>query len=342
MDPPSLVTVVPLVGPFHTRFPLYTVVHVRSILEQLKPDVVAIATLAPGALERPGWQATGELALPHTVVPWARRRGVPLVEVGSLAGTPGEPGNPDDAAEFDRFLSEFEAGRERLRRVQAALEPVKELLSRSLNLSRIRAELLPAIAAYEAARREEYGEGPGTGWAVERAERVAERVAALQHDHVALVAGVDDLPALTEALGRRMRLADAPDPAPDPQEARTRALLDVAMRGEVDDPGALLAQLRETPGAEARYHQANLLLAFDHVPEALELLKEVTSGDFQEPYFLPGFVLARLGQLYDLTGERTAALRAYRGALALDYAPPEAEEAARAGLEAPFAWPSKE
>ncbi|NLG08537.1 MAG: hypothetical protein GX560_04700 [Deinococcales bacterium] len=341
MAPSLRVTVVPLVGPFHTRFPLYTVVHVRSILERLQPEAVALASLPPGALGAPGWQATPEIALPHTVVPWARRRGVPLVEVASVAGGPGEPGNAEDAERFERFLSEFEAGRAHLRQVQAALRPVQELLGRALDLGRIRSELLPAIAAYEAARVEEYGEGPGTGWAAERAARVAERVRALPYRHVALLAGVDDLPALTAALAGTVELADAPDPAPDPDEARTRALLDVAMRGEVEDPAPLLAQLRELDLPEARYHQANLLLAHAHVAEALELLQGVAAGDFQEPYYLPGFVLARLGQLCDLAGDRAAALRAYRGALALDYAPPEAEAAARAGLAAPFEWPTR-
>lgn len=339
MNELTRVTVIPLVGPFHTRFPRYTVVHVRALLEAAEPDALALAPLPPGALATPDWQATGEIALPHTVVPWARRAGVPLHEVGSIAGLPGEPGEPHDEIEFERFLSEFEAGKQRLRQVRAALAPVEELLGRALDLGRIRAELIPAVAAYEAARHEVYGEGPGTGWLAERAERMARRVAALPYAHVALLAGVDEVAALEAALAGRVTLAEPPTVA-DAPEARTRALLDVAMRGEVDDPAALLAQLKELGSPEARYHRANLLLAHDHVAEALELLEELTSGDFQEPYFLPGFVLARLGQLYDLAGERDAALRSYRGALALGYAPPEAVEAARAGVEAPFTWPA--
>ena len=61
------------------------------------------------------------------------------------------------------------------------------------------------------------------------------------------------------------------------------------------------------------------------------------AGDFREPYLLPGLLLARLGQLRDLAGRRDRALQAYRGVLALAWAPHEARAAARAGLEAPFA-----
>jgi hypothetical protein len=66
-------------------------------------------------------------------------------------------------------------------------------------------------------------------------------------------------------------------------------------------------------------------------------LEAASAGDFAEPYYLPGFLLCRLGQLYDIVGRREAALRAYRGTLALSYAPVEAATQARAGLAAPFA-----
>jgi hypothetical protein len=65
-------------------------------------------------------------------------------------------------------------------------------------------------------------------------------------------------------------------------------------------------------------------------------LERALRTDFQEPYYLPGFLLARLGQLYDLAGQRDAALRSYRGVLALSYAPLEAAEAATSGLVEPF------
>ncbi|MFA5594209.1 MAG: hypothetical protein WDA15_02880 [Trueperaceae bacterium] len=334
------VTLIPLVGPFHTRFPLYNVVHVRELLQSLAPDVVALATLPPGALATPAWRATSEIALPHTAVPWAERRAVPLAEVGSVAGLPGEPGEAGDEEAFVRYLNEFEDGRAHLRQVRSALAPVEELLSRVLDLGRVVSELVPALANYDEVRRATFGEGPGTGWRQARAERTAERVLALNGPHVAVLAGVDDLAAVRAALTPH---ADVVVPARQPElseaaarEARERSLLDVAMRGDVEDPAGLLGQLRTLGTPEAGYHEANILLAHGHAAEALEKLVSVTSGDFQEPYYLPGFVLARLGELQDLTGDRQAALRAYRGVLALDYAPPEAVETAQAGLERPF------
>lgn len=332
------VTIVPLVGPFHTRFPRYSVVFVQAILEALEPEAVALASLAPGALADPSWQATLELSLPHVVEPWAQRRGVPLHEVGSVVGEPGEPGESGDEAEFIRFLTEFGDGKARLRRVQAAERPVEQLLTGALDLNRIQRELIPAVAAYQHERSSEFGEGPGTGWLLQRAERMAERVAALPYGHVALLASVDDVPALEVALKGVAKLEAAPGVEPPVDEARQRALLDVAMRGEVGDVAALLTQLRELDSAEARYHEANLLLANDHAMEALERLRDVLRGDFFDPYYLPGFVLARIGQLYDLAGDRDAARRSYRGVLALSFAPPEAVTAAHEGLEVPFAW----
>lgn len=340
MNVPRRVTVIPLVGPFHTRFPLYNVVHVRELLQLLEPDLVALAPLAPGALSAPDWRATSEIALPHTVVPWAQRRGVPVVAVGSVAGTPGEPGEAGDEEAFMRYLGEFEAGRGHLRQMKTALAPVEDLLSRALDLGRIFTELVPAIAEYDELRRTAFGDGPGTGWQAERADRVAERVLAQDGAHVAVLVGVDDLAALRTVLARHVTVEEPPHrlalSEPAASEAKQRSLLDVAMRGEVEDPAGLLGQLRNLAVPEARYHEANLLLAHGHAAEALEKLGALAAGDFQEPYYLPGFVLARLGELHDLAGDRQAALRAYRGVLALSYAPPEALEVAKSGLERPF------
>ena len=332
------VTVVPLVGPFHTRFPRYNVLFVQAVLEALQPEGLALAPLSPGALSQPGWQATHEIALPHVVVPWAQRRAVPLHEVGSEVGQPGEPGETGDEEEFIRFLEEFEQGKARLRQVQEAELPVAQLLKQALDLNRIQQELIPAVAAYQLARSHEFGEGPGTGWLQQRAARMAERILALPHRHVALLASVDDVPALESALSGKATLTAAPAAEPPVAEARRRSLLDVAMRGEVGDVAALLGQLRELDSAEARYHEANLLLANDHPMEALERLRDVLHGDFFDPYYLPGFVLARIGQLYDLAGDREAARRSYRGVLALSFAPPEAVTAAQEGLESAFTW----
>lgn len=338
----SRVLLVPLVGPFHTRFPRYNAFDVRDALAAAGVRALALAPLAPGALDDPAWQATDEIALPLAVVPWARRAGVALHEVGCPVGSPdapgpaGTPGAAEDVGRFEEMLARFEAGQASLRQVRQVQGPIEELLAGPLGHSRVTNELVPAVAAYQRARAEVFGEGPGTGWLAARAAVMAERVLALPHDRVALLAAIDELPALEGALGDRAVLEEL-SPAPEPsQEARDRSLLDHAMQGAAEEPGALLDALRRLGTPEAVYLEANILLEHAHPAEALEALERAMRSDFQEPYYLPGFVLARLGQVYDMAGRRDDALRAYRGVLALGFAPPEAVDAARSGLAQPF------
>ena len=327
------VVVIPLLAAFHLRFPHYTVLHVLETVKAARPDALALTPLPPGALQEPAWQATEEVALPHAVVPWARRTGLSVHEVGALVGA------DDEVERFRAYLAQFDAGRERLRRVEAALAPVREVPARPLDAGAVHARLLPAIRAYQRGRTEALEEGPGTAWQAARAAAMAERIAALPYARVAVLAGVDDVPALEDALRGLVALEPVPAVPTDLGEAgRERALLDAAMRGDAADPAALVTRLRDLPQPEARYHEANLLLRHGHAAEALALLEQASTQDFQEPYYLPGFLLARLGQLYDLDGRRDAALRSYRGVLALSFAPVEALEAARAGLQQPFRW----
>ncbi|MEJ2292384.1 MAG: hypothetical protein P8Y05_11810 [Deinococcales bacterium] len=93
-DPsPKAVTVVPLLGPLHVRLPQYNAVSVLRSVQAFRPSVVALAPLTQGQLQNPAWQECAELPLPHTVVPWARRTGIPLAEIGA---TP-----EDESAEAD-------------------------------------------------------------------------------------------------------------------------------------------------------------------------------------------------------------------------------------------------
>ena len=87
---------------------------------------------------------------------------------------------------------------------------------------------------------------------------------------------------------------------------------------------------------EARFLAAQVYLAAGQAEDAMRLMEEVSRSDFSTPEYLPGYLLARLGQLYDLNGQRDRALRAYRGVLALSWVPAEAREIALAGVRAPF------
>lgn len=331
MDAP--LTLLPLSGPWHLRHPRWNVVVVREALEALDPDVVATTALAPGFASDPEWRATDELALPWTVAPWAAARGTPLVGVG--APTP----DPEAERDLERYLAGFPKARVALDRARAALAPLAERLPRALDLDALLREVVPPLAADLEARVAAFGDGPATGWRLARAADAVDRARALAGVRPALLVELDAWPAVVRALDDAAvpwQVIGAPPPS---AAARRRALLDVAWHGEAPDVAGLLAQLREGEESEARFLEAQLLLAHDHAAEALDVLERAAQGDFREPYLLPGLLLARLGQLRDLAGKRERALQAYRGALALAWAPAEARAAARDGLERPFARP---
>jgi hypothetical protein len=350
VDPATSLTLIPLMGPWHLRHPRWNVVTVRDALDALAPAPVLLWTTAlpPDYARDPGWRDTDELALPWTVAPWAARRGTALRGIAAAGA--------EDAPDFERYLAGYPQARAPLDASRAALRPLHDVLPLALDLPRILAEVVPPLADDLRVRLEAFGDGPGTGWRMRRARAAAERIAAdlggggsagdagspgaTGSPRGAVLVEVDLWPALTQELDAAGLAWSPPDPPPVTADARTRSLLDVAWRGEAADVAGLLGQLGELDLAEARFLQAQLLLAHDHAAEALEVLEGAANGDFREPYLLPGLLLARLGQLRDLAGRRDRALQAYRGALALEWAPADARAAAEAGLRAPFALPT--
>ena len=323
------VTLIPLLGAWHLRYPVYNAASVLALVRASRPEVVVPAPLAPGALATPAWQDTPEISLPP-VLAWAERQGVRLG-----AGMPGSP-DPEAEADFQRYLAAYPQTREQLLRLEALLRPLDELLPQPLTLARIWDEVVPVLKDYQQEREAVFGDGPGTDWWRERLTELAACVAKLSETRVTVLASAEQLPFLREALSAVGADVLIPREVPHDETIRERALLDVAFRGDAADPAALLSSLREVKGAEARFHEANLLLMNGHPAEALERLEAAVNGDFSTPYYLPGYLLARLGQLRDLNGDRAGAVRAYRGVLAFDWVPEDAREAAVTGLEAPF------
>jgi hypothetical protein len=321
---------VPLIGPFHLRSPNYNAVHVRDIVARWGPDMLATTAVSDEELATPAWQDTPEIALPLAVAPWAKRRGLRLV---GLAEPSIDPTAEDD---FRRYVEPYPDMRRRLAEVDALRQPIADLLAEALDAPRILGSLLPAVSRYQESLEDAFGDGPATGWLRSRVRASSERALGQDALRLALLTPVDHMPSLRELLVAGGAELDELPVAEPTAESRERALLDYAFRTEVADPVRLIAQLRELTGAEARFHEANLLLAGGHGFEALELTESTSRTDFSSPYFLPGYLLARLGQLRDLASRRDDALRAYRGVLALDFAPAEALEAAREGLERPF------
>ncbi|WP_043801148.1 hypothetical protein [Deinococcus gobiensis] len=267
-------------------------------------------------------------------------RGVALEEGGAL--TPDWQWADLERAQLESFLAQYPQGRGRLRAAAAAEAELGALLSRPLTPARVLSpEVLDGVRAYHEATRAALDEGPGTRWQARRLDELAARLAAVEG---AALVPLDDLPGVLE------RLPEAVLPQLDTlvpgESSRLRALADRAWRlRDDDDLSALFTALtRETgdavtPLAELRAAAGGLALAAGDLGEArtrLEAAAHALRGD--EPRSLAGLVLARLGQVRDMQGERDLALRTYRAVLALAYAPEVALETARNGLETPFGF----
>jgi hypothetical protein len=330
MSTATRITLLPLAAGLHLRWPRYNAAVLEALLRRSRADALALESLPEGFEGDARWRDHEELLVPWVAVPWARRHGLAVHGVH-------EP-SPESGARTDleRYLSDYAASRALLDEARAALRPLPDLLAAALTLPRLLDEVVPLLEADRRLRLDAFGDGPATDWSEERAARVTRRVMALGDAHVVVLVALDRYVGVRQALrAAGATLLDVEEPPVD-DASRERALLDLAWRGEGADVGALVAQLRQLGHAEARFHAAGLLLAHDHPAEALEELEACLRLEFAEPWYLPGALLARLGQLRDLAGERERAIKAYRGVLALEWAPAAALEAARAGVEAPF------
>ncbi len=316
-------------GPFHLRYPAYNVVTVRDMVAASQPEAIVTTVLETEDFNGSAWQDTLELALPHTVIPWAKKRNM------SVYGVFEKSPDPTALEDFKRFANEYPALRSKMISVENLLRPLQTLLEQSLTLARIENEVIPLLHDYQLEREKTFEDGPATDWLHQRTQTMAQKILELSYERITILASAEHIPFLQAELGDKARLEPPPKVEPT-EESRDRSLLDFAFRVDVPEPGNLIAKLRTMKQVEARYHEANLLVANNHIAEALEVLEQASHGDFSEPYYLPGYLLARLGQLYDLTGKRDAAIRAYKGVRALSYAPKEALETSRAGLKEPF------
>ena len=323
------ITLLPLMGAFHLRYPNYNAVSVRDLVASSKPDAVLTTAMEQKFFNRPDWQDTPELALPLTIVPWASHHRIPFHAVPVASPDPKAP------QDFRKYISSFPNLNARLMEIDTVVRGIKELLESPLTLVRIQEEVLPLFAKHQDELKRAFGDGPVTGWLGKRSKLAAEYILTLGAKRVTVLSSAEQLPALDSAIGDRAEKFYFDNTQPS-EEARERSLLDFAMQINVPEPGNVIRKLRELNVPEARYHEANLLFANGHLIEALELLETVSHGDFSQPYFLPGYLLARLGQLRDLTNNRKGAERAYRGVLALDFAPIEAREASKKGLSVAF------
>ena len=322
------VLLLPTLGPLHMLHPRYNAVTLVELTRAFRPDAVWLASYSAEGLAEGVWRDDEELGL-FFLLPWAERTEVPVVGVGENAEA-----LKGESERFRRYLEEFEQGQAYLREEAEWRAPLEAVLAAPRQPEDwARDEVLSPLTAYLEKVAERFGEGPATGFREERMRGVAQKIASADLDRLVVWVDLTDYPLLLARVPGAV-----PPGAHQPTEAeRQRAILDRAWQlSESDDFALLLSQLREIASPEAGYLASQIYLAAGQVEDALTLLEEVVAGDFHEPAYLPGYALARLGQLRDLVGDRDGALRAYRGVLALGWVPREAREIAQAGLRSPF------
>jgi len=322
------ILLLPTLGPLHLTQPRYNAVTLVELTRGYGPDAVLLASYSPEGLAEGRWRDEEELGLFH-LLPWAKGAGVLVQALGEKAEPLREEGE-----RFREYLGEMEKGQAYLDEERAWQEELSEALKGPLEPASWREpELLDAITRYLKRVADRFGEGPATGFREARMREVADRIAALPPGRYVVWVDLLDFPVLKA----RLPMAQLPGDHTPSEEERRRAVLDRAwLLREEDDWGALFEQLREIGTPEAGYLAAQIYLAAGQVADAATLLGQVSEGDFHHPEYLPGYLLARLGQVRDLLGERERAIRAYRGVLALSWAPKEAREIAQAGLRTPF------
>ncbi|AEB12265.1 tetratricopeptide repeat protein [Marinithermus hydrothermalis] len=322
------VLLVPTLGPLHLLHPRYNAMTLLELTRAFAPDRVLLASYSPEGLAEGLWRAKDELGLFH-LLPWAEANGIPVEALGQDAEA-----LQGEAERFREYLGSLEKGKAYLEEAARLDEMLQALLTRPLTPEALGSEpVLLKLRAYTEAVARLFGEGPATGFREARMRGVAKALRALPEGRYVVWVDVLDYPVLAGLLPE----AERPRRHEPTEAERHRAVLDRAWRlEEGDDWGGLVAQLQEVGNAEAQYLAAQIYLAAGRVEAAQAILEDLIHKEFQHPAYLPGYVLARLGQVQDLLGDRQAALRAYRTVLALSWAPEAAREIALAGVRTPF------
>ena len=332
-----IITLIPLVASFHMRFPAYNSETVVDCLKALKPDVLVTTAFTQESFEDGAWLHTSEVALPLSVVPWAKKHGVKVV--GGLEPSP----DPTAESDFRRYIEQYTQLRQSFAEVDALLRPVQQLLQEALSLERITNELVPLLYEWQEVRVTKFEDGPANDWIASRCATMAKNILQMPYESIAVLASIDHIALVEKALddaSTNVEISYATTPEAS-EASRLRSKLDFAFRSaDVPEAGNVIAELQDIDTPEASYHYANLLLTRGHIDDAWQMMENISQGEFFEPYFLPGYVLARLGQLRDLTGRREQAKKAYQAVLALDFADAVAVDVAKTGLKEAFAAPS--
>ena len=326
---------IPTLGPFHILHPRYNGVTVLELARAARPSAIYLASYSAADLEQKVWREANEVSFFH-VLPWAEREGLPVVALDQQSAL---------KAEADRFreaLGIYPKGQEILARAGELDSLLSSVLTQPKSPEDFaREEVLQPLREYARGLADLFGEGPATGFRRQRIEAVVSQVASLgasagsQVENAVILVDLLDYPILFELLPPATRHPLSTHSPTEPE--RQRSILDRAWRlEESDDWAQLLGQLQELEDPEALYCAAQIYLAAGQPADAFVLLDQLIHKNFQQPEYLPGYTLARYGQMADLEGQRDKALRAYTAVLALEWAPQEAREIALAGRKTAF------
>lgn len=320
--------VIPTLGPFHILHPRYNGVTVVELMRAHQPMKIFLASYSPEELAAQSWRDQNEVSFFH-VLPWAERAQVVVEALDDQAHLKVE------AELFREALRQYPKGQQILSQVEALEENLRWVLSTPRTPEDFAQEpVLQALRGYHQGHVQAFGEGPATGFRRQRMKEVAERLRGFG-GRAAVLVDVLEYPLLLEYLPQEQRQLPGAHTPTEPE--RQRSVLDRAWQlSDADDWAVLLQQLRDVEGPEALYCAAQIYLAAGQLEDALGLLEELVQTDFQYPAYLPGYALARYGQLADAMGQRDKALRAYRAVLGLSWVPGEAREIALAGQKTPF------
>ncbi|HEU4740676.1 MAG TPA: hypothetical protein VFS50_03660 [Meiothermus sp.] len=321
------VLILPTFGPFHILHPRYNAVTVLEMAKAWKPQAILLASYGPAELEASTWRDAGDLPLFH-LLPWAEANGVEVAALDEQSGL------KTQAEQFREALAQFPRGQEILAQASGLEQRLQALLTRPLLPAESSSPaFLSELWAYLDGFARVFGEGPATGFREQRMKAVAGQIRARGEGHWVVLSDLLDYPYLL----REIPGSTGPGEHASSEAEADRAILDRAWRlEENDDWGLLLHQLQEVGTEEAQYLAAQVYLAAGQPEDALALMEALLHSEFVHPAYLPGYVLARYGQLQDLVGDRQTALKAYQATLALSWVPPEAREIALAGQQSPF------
>ena len=118
-------TLIPLMGAFHLRYPLYNSVTVRDILKASRPQAVITTVFQTQDLQTPQWQDTPEIALPQALIPWIKQQQIPFY--GVLEPSP----DPQALEDFRRYAHEYPKLGEQVKKVEENLRPVANCSSKA-------------------------------------------------------------------------------------------------------------------------------------------------------------------------------------------------------------------